>query len=195
MGTLRSAIAWANVSTNANPENLAPNATAPNTVVFDKSSAFSTPQTITISPTLGPINLDNTSSTGESIDGTASSGLIISGGGLAQLFTVAPGSTATLTGVTLTGGYSATSGGAIVNMGSLAVNDSTLIGQFGRRRRRRDRQPGRAGHPVVDPERQLRRRIRRRDRRRVLGHARPSRTARSPSTGRPRAAASIPQAP
>ena len=128
MGTLRSAIAWANVSTNDNPENLAPNATAPNTVVFDKSSTFSTLQTITISPTLGPIDLDNTSPTGEEINGTASSGLIISGGGVVQLFTVAPGATAILSGLTISGGSSTTSGGAITNAGNLTVTNSTLTG-------------------------------------------------------------------
>ena len=128
MGTLRAAIAWANLSTNANPANLAPNATAPDTVVFNTSGAFSTTQTITISPTLGPIMLSNTSSTGESINGTASNGLILSGGGATQVLSIAPGATAILSGLTISGGSSTTSGGAITNAGNLTVTNSTLMG-------------------------------------------------------------------
>ncbi len=128
MGTLRSAIAWANVSTNANPANLTPNATAPNTAVFNTGGAFSTPQTITINPALGPIQLSTALASGEAIDGTASRGLTISGGGVTQVFTVAAGANAMLSGVKVTGGWSATSGGAISNMGNLTVNNSTLSG-------------------------------------------------------------------
>ena len=51
VGTLRAAIGWANVSTNANPANIAN--PAPNTIVFDTAGAFATPQTITLSQSLG----------------------------------------------------------------------------------------------------------------------------------------------
>ncbi len=124
IGTLRSAIAWANVSTNFNSANLAPNAVAPDTVVFNNSGAFSTPQTITLS--LGSISLSNQG--GESIDGTASNGLTISGGGTSQIFSVGQGAIVTLTGLTLTGGSSSTSGGAVTNSGTLTVSNSTLMG-------------------------------------------------------------------
>ena len=66
VGTLRAAVGWANVSTNANPANIAN--PAPNTIVFDTSGAFATPQTITLSPSLGTLELSNTT-TAESIDG------------------------------------------------------------------------------------------------------------------------------
>ena len=44
VGTLRAAVGWANVSTNANPANIA--CPAPNTVIFDTAGTFATPQTI-----------------------------------------------------------------------------------------------------------------------------------------------------
>ena len=46
VGTLRAAVGWANVSTNANPANIA--SPAPNTIVFDTAGVFATPQTITL---------------------------------------------------------------------------------------------------------------------------------------------------
>ena len=126
VGTLRSAIAWANFSTNFNPANLLPHTPAPDTVIFNTTGAFAQPQTITLS--LGPIALSNSSRAGESIDGTASNGLTISGGGTSQIFTVGQGATAKLTGLTFSGGWSTTSGGAIVNQGNLVVSNSTLAG-------------------------------------------------------------------
>jgi hypothetical protein len=128
MGTLRAAIAWANVSTNANPANLAPNTPAPNTAAFDTKGAFSTPQTITISPTLGAITLSNGSQAGEAIDGTASNGLTISGGGRSQILSVAQGANVTLSGLVISGGSSTLSGGAITNSGKLAITDATITG-------------------------------------------------------------------
>ncbi len=130
MGTLRSAIAWANVSTNANPTNLAPHAAAPNTAVFDKSKVFSSAQTITIDPTLGPIQMTGTVASGEAIDGTASRGLTISGGGQAQVLSIGDGATAILSGLTISGGSASASGGAITvsKLGTLTINDSTLTG-------------------------------------------------------------------
>ena len=50
LGTLRAAVGWANLSTNNNPANLSPNPTASNTIVFDATGTFSTPQTITLVP-------------------------------------------------------------------------------------------------------------------------------------------------
>ncbi|MGP0066466.1 MAG: choice-of-anchor Q domain-containing protein [Isosphaeraceae bacterium] len=133
VGTLRSGIEWANYSTNANPEALAA-ATAnggiapANTVVFPTTGVFATPQTITLSPSLGPIVLaTSTETTPVSIDGTSSNGLTLSGGGAVGVISVASGTTATLTGLTITSGHS-TTGGAIDNAGNLTVTDSTLTG-------------------------------------------------------------------
>ena len=69
VGTLRAAIGWANVSTNANPANIAN--PAPNTIVFALTGAFATPQVITLSASLGTLQLSNTS-TAESIAGPRS---------------------------------------------------------------------------------------------------------------------------
>jgi hypothetical protein len=128
MGTLRSAIAWANASTNANPKNLAPGSAAPNTAVFDTGGLFATAQTIGISSALPTIVITDQSGSGVAIDGTASDGLTISGGGAAQLFSINAGANVTLSGLTLTGGDSALSGGAISNSGTLTIKDSTLTG-------------------------------------------------------------------
>ena len=53
VGTLRTAVGWANLSTNANPENIG--TPAPNTIVFDTSGVFSTPRTIALNSDLGTI--------------------------------------------------------------------------------------------------------------------------------------------
>ena len=52
VGTLRTGVGWANVSTNANAAN---SPTAPNTVVFDTGGVFATPQTITLGGTELPV--------------------------------------------------------------------------------------------------------------------------------------------
>ncbi len=133
VGTLRAGIQWANLSTNANPEAIAAttanNGVAPpNTVVFPTSGNFATPQTITLSPApgLGTIVVSN-ANTPVSIDGTASNGLTISGGGAVGVISIASGTTAILSGLTISGGQS-TSGGAINNAGKLTVTNSTLTG-------------------------------------------------------------------
>jgi fibronectin-binding autotransporter adhesin len=130
MGTLRAGISgWANVSTNFNPQNLAPSPTAnaPNTIVFQTTGIFASPATITLLPSLGPIVMSN-STTAEAIDGTASNGLTISGGGAVGVISVGSGTTAALTGLTISGG-SSTSGGAIINQGELLkITNSTITG-------------------------------------------------------------------
>ena len=113
VGTLRAAVAWANVSTNANPANIA--GPAPNTIVFDTAGVFATPQTITLSPSLGPLELSNTS-TAETITGPAA-GVTVSGGGLTRVFQVDSGVTAALSGLTITGGFTTGNGGGLYNDG------------------------------------------------------------------------------
>ena len=124
VGTLRSAVGWANVSTNNNPANLSPNPTAPNTIVFDTSGAFSTPQAITLLPSLGTLNLTNTS-VPEAINGPGASIVTVSGGGQVQVFDVPSRVTATIAGLTIANGYAA-NGGGIYDAGTLAVNSSTI---------------------------------------------------------------------
>ncbi len=97
-GTLRSGLEWATFSTNDNPENLAPNTPAPNTLVFDTTGTFGVPQTITLTSTL-------TMPTAQAvaIDGPGGGVVTISGGGIHQVVNVPFGAVATLEGITITG--------------------------------------------------------------------------------------------
>ena len=103
LSTLRTGVGWANVSTNANPANINPTSTtfdAPNTV------EFSSPQTITLSPALGTLVLSDTV-TPVAIQGPASGTVTISGGGAVGVLQVDAGVTATMAGLAITGGSSA----------------------------------------------------------------------------------------
>jgi len=133
VGSIRAAIGWTNLSTNANPENLAPNKPAPNTVVFgipttdpgyDPTTAS---WTITLSPTFGPLVLTDTNPAGMAIAGPGQ-GVTISGGNVLEVFQVLKGVTATLSGLTISGGFAASSGGGILNEGSLTVDADTITG-------------------------------------------------------------------
>jgi hypothetical protein len=124
VGTVRTAFDWANVSTNNNPANLSPNPAAPNTIVFDTSGAFSTPQTITLSPSLGTLNLTDTM-TAEAIDGPGAPIVKVSGGDQVQVLSVGPGVTATIVGLTIAHG-SAGNGGGIDNQGTLTLRGSAV---------------------------------------------------------------------
>src|SRR5262249_50990415 len=106
-----------------NPENLAPNTPAPNTVTFDSQNVFSSPRTITVT---SPLVFTNTT-TPEAIQGTGVPNLTISGGNTTQIFKVSPGTTVTLGGLTLSGG-SADSGAAVDNLGTLTVSGVMLQG-------------------------------------------------------------------
>ena len=94
-------------------------ATSPSTIDFNLGSA--TP-TITLSQ--GVLTLSNRSEP-TTITGP-NAGVTISGGGKDQVFQVDGGVTATLSGLTVTGGSSAGNGGGILNDGILAINKSTL---------------------------------------------------------------------
>jgi hypothetical protein len=123
-GTLRAAIAWANMSTNANPANLAD--PAPDTIIFDTGGAFATLQTITLTPGLGTLELSNTSDS-ESIIGPAA-GVTISGGNAVGVFQVQSGVTASLSDLTITGGSTTGKGGGVDDQGSLTLSDCTIAG-------------------------------------------------------------------
>ena len=118
VGTIATAVGWANVNTNVNPANLAN--PAPNTIVFDQTGLFATPQTITLAG--GPLAFTDTT-VPAAIVGPDSGSLSISGGSV----TIAPGVTASITGVTITGG-TASRGGAVDNFGDLTVSNDTLTG-------------------------------------------------------------------
>ena len=101
-------------SADANPS------TNGNVIGFDPS-VFATPQTITLSATL------ILSGTGgpEVIQGPGANTVMISGNNAVGVFQVDSGTTATVTGLTISGG-SANFGGGIYNVGALTVMDCTV---------------------------------------------------------------------
>ncbi len=123
-GTLRAAIGWANISTNSNPANIAD--PAPNTIVFDTSGAFATPQTITLSGALGTLELSGTA-TAIAIQGPAV-GVTINGDGTVGVFQVESGVTASLSGLTISGGSTTGNGGGLLGAGTVTLTDCTLSG-------------------------------------------------------------------
>jgi hypothetical protein len=130
VGTLRTAVAWANVSANANPAD-DPTNPVPNTIVFDAAGAFATAQTITLSPAFGPLILSNTS-TAEVIEGPGPKLLTVArssdpGTPDFRIFTVVAGADVTLDGLTITGGR-ADDGGGISNSGTLALGSCAITG-------------------------------------------------------------------
>ena len=131
VGTLRSAVSWAN--SNVNIKNASPSSIAipaPNTIVFDTNGVFSKPQTIMLSPALGTLVLSNTKAA-EAIVAPGTSIVTLSGGDHVGVFHVLSGVTASLTGLTITHGNAtaadAAYGGGIFNEGSmLTVNNCTV---------------------------------------------------------------------
>ena len=122
-GTLRTAVGWANINTNANPANIAD--PAPNTVEFDTTGM------ITLSA--GPLALANAigglgSTISESIQGPGPGAISISGDSAGGVFSVAFGVTASISGLTVTGGLVTTSGGAIDNAGALTLSNLAVTG-------------------------------------------------------------------
>jgi len=110
-GTLPYVVSQANANTNADGSE----------IEFD-SSVFnsSSPQTITLGATLV---LSETAGP-EVIDGPGVGIVTISGGGAVRVFEVDSGVTATLSGMTITGGSVGGNGGGLFNSGSLTVDDS-----------------------------------------------------------------------
>ena len=95
-GTLRSAVNWANFSFNDNQENTN---SAPNTIRFDTSNVFSSPQTITL--TLGTLDFTNNAGTAEAISGDGSANLTISGENASEVLSIASGVTVYLSDLTI----------------------------------------------------------------------------------------------
>ncbi len=118
LGSLRTAVSWANISTNAN---LASPSAAPNTVDFGSGPG---PVTITLSPALGTLDLSNTL-TPVAITNSGSGSVTISGGGMVGVVQVNADVTATLSNLTIMGGSAAT-GGGINNAGTLTIAGLTI---------------------------------------------------------------------
>jgi len=110
---LRQAIAQAN--TNGGAE----------TIEFD-TTVFSTSQTITLDPALGQLELKDTTGP-ETIIGP-SAGVTVSGGGLSRVFQVDAMVTASISGLTITGGKASYGGGGVNNYGALALTNCTVSG-------------------------------------------------------------------
>jgi parallel beta-helix repeat protein len=92
-------------------------------ITFDKN-VFKTPQTITLAGT--QLELSNTSET-ETITGPAA-GVTVSGGGLSRVFQVDGLVTASISGLTITGGKTAGNGGGVQNYGSLTLSNCRVNG-------------------------------------------------------------------
>ena len=108
-GTLRSAVSWAD----SNPVSSGSGA---NTILFDPT-VFNTPLTINIADALGTLNFTNTNAP-VNLVGPGGSLVTIEGDGGVGLFTVQPGVTVSLSGLTIEGG-GGQNGGGILNQGTL----------------------------------------------------------------------------
>ena len=94
------------------------------TIDFD-STVFDTALTITL--TSGQLELSNTSGT-ETITGPAA-GVTVSGGGLSRVFQVDANVTASISGLTITGGSVSGAGGGLANYGgTTTLTDCTVSG-------------------------------------------------------------------
>ena len=102
---------------------LANSTTGANTIAFD-STVFNTPQTITL--TGSQLELSNTSGT-ETITGPAA-GVTVNGNNASRVFQVDANVTASISGLTITGGNSASNGGGVNNYGSLTLTNCTVSG-------------------------------------------------------------------
>ena len=101
---------------------LANTAGGANTIVF--GSFFNTPQTITLGGTQLELSTANGSVT---ITGPAA-GVTVSGGGASRVFQIDGGVTASISGLTITGGNTTGSGGGLANFGTTSLTDCTVSG-------------------------------------------------------------------
>ena len=97
---------------------------------------FNTPQTINLDPALGQLELSDQTGT-ETITGPRA-GVTIKGNyttsGVANsVFEIEPGATATLSGLTITGGNNEIFGGGVDDYGTATLIDCTISGNAGRR--------------------------------------------------------------
>ena len=88
---------------------------------------FNTPQTIVLGGS--QLELSDTAGT-VTITGPAA-GVTISGGGTSRVFQVDPGVTASLSGLTISGGSAEGIGGGLVNYGTATLTDCTISGNSG----------------------------------------------------------------
>jgi hypothetical protein len=98
------------------------------TITFDPSVFGSTPLTITL--TNGPLDLTDPFTGADNsitIQGPGQGLLSINAGGSSRVF-VEHGGTASLSGLTITGGMAADGGGLYIDAGSLALTDCTITG-------------------------------------------------------------------
>ncbi|MGO9462978.1 MAG: beta strand repeat-containing protein, partial [Isosphaeraceae bacterium] len=86
------------------------------------TTVFGTPQTVTLTAGQLELSAGTVTITGPAADVT------ISGGGASRVFQIDDGVTATITGLTITGGSTSGNGGGILNYGNLTITDSTLTG-------------------------------------------------------------------
>src|SRR5271166_3665907 len=117
-GTLRWAIGQANSAGGAE------------TITFDKT-VFKTAQTINLNGT--QLELSDTTGT-ETITGPKA-GVTVNGGGLSRVFLVDASVTGSISGLTLTGGYSSvysrySAGGGLANYGTIALTNCTVSGNY-----------------------------------------------------------------
>ena len=92
------------------------------TITFDKT-VFKTPQTITLNGT--QLELSDTTGT-ETITGPKA-GVTVNGGGNSRVFLVDPNVTASISGMTITGGNAGSgNGGGLDNFGTLTVSNSVF---------------------------------------------------------------------
>ena len=94
------------------------------TITFEKK-VFKSPQTITLDPTQGQLELSDTTGT-ETITGPKA-GVTVSGGGLSRVFQVDGMVSASISGLTITGG-SANDGGGLLNLGTTTLTNCTVSG-------------------------------------------------------------------
>jgi hypothetical protein len=110
------ALRWAVAEANA--------ATSPSTIVFELGSAAAT-----ITLTQGQLDLSNTSESVTIDDGTGQGPVTISGNNQSGAFQVDPGVTASISGLTITGGATLVNspyGGSINDLGTLTLSDCTI---------------------------------------------------------------------
>ena len=112
-GSLRQAILDANAQSGAND------------ITFDPT-AFATPQTITL--TSGQLELSDTTGT-ETITGPAA-GVTVNAGGASRVFQVDANVTASISGLTITGGNAGynNSGGGVLDYGTVTLTNCTITG-------------------------------------------------------------------
>ena len=101
----------------------AANAVPGQTITFDPT-VFASAQTITL--TLGQLELSDTSGT-ETIMGPVA-GVTVNAGGLSRVFQVDGGVTASLSGLTITGGSAGNGGGLYNDGGDVTMTDCTISG-------------------------------------------------------------------